>query len=85
VTTTHIQTLLTMLGGVIVTLTGLVSATGVLWRELRRNTVISKNTNKLVNGRYSAQHAYIQILIAAMQQAGITVPVDPSAGLEETE
>lgn len=81
--TAHVQTILAGVAGVLVTLAGLVSSLKILLNELKRNTKVTKETKELVNGRYTALVAYQNILIAALQEARVSIPPDPSVGTED--
>jgi hypothetical protein len=69
----------------IVAMTGLSAAFGVLWGEMKKNTRATEEVHQIVNSRHDNLLAYQQILIQALSNAGITVPSDPSIKVESNE
>lgn len=72
--------IISAVAGVLIAATGTITALRIFWTELKSNSATTEETHKIVNSQRDAMLSYQAVLIARLNEAGITIPTDPSIG-----
>ncbi len=65
------------IGGVIATLTTLVTALTLMWKAIKENTATTNETHAMVNSKHDEDVTFRADLIGTLTANNIDVPLDP--------